>query len=112
MLKKIINIVFLAALFSTVSIVSHASAMPSSMHHSSAHGTPANCATICLNAPTNDSKREIPANKDEDDNPEIPYFLKFESAQTGWFAEKKFTPRVIEQEDKVPIYQLCCVLRV
>lgn len=72
----------------------------------------AKCATVCLSAPAMGTKREAPVNKEVDDKPELPYFLQFESAQTGWYAEKSITPPIIEPEGKVPIYQLCCVLRV
>lgn len=111
-LTKIINAITFAVLFSTVGIVGHASAMPAGMHHGSA-STPSvsNCATACLSAPTSETKREAPIYDEKDDEPEPPYYLQFESAQTGWFAEKSFVSRSIEEPGKIPKYQLCCVIR-
>lgn len=113
-LTKIFNALTFAVLFSTVGIIGHASAMPSGVHHGSTHGmSTANCATVCLSAPTNSIKRDTPPVYDEqDDEPEPPYYLQFESAQTGWYAEKSITPRIIDIDDKIPILQLCCILRV
>lgn len=113
MLTRIINAITFAVLFSTVGIVGHASAMPSSMQHGAfEHGSSAaNCATVCLSAP-NERKRESPENEEQQKEPEPPYYLQFDSAQTGWYAEKSITPRVVEQEKKIPILLQCCVLRV
>lgn len=113
-LTKIFNAITFAVLFSTVGIIGHASAMPSSAQHGSMHGiSTANCATVCLSAPTNAIKRDIsPIHDEQDDEPEPQYYLQFESAQTGWYAEKSITPRLVDVDDKIPILQRCCVLRV
>lgn len=113
-LTRIFNAIIFAVLFSTVGIIGHASAVPSNTHHGSMHGTsPANCATVCLSAPTNGIKRDItPAYDEQDDEPEPPYYLQFESAQTGWYAEKSITPHLVDIDDKVPILTRCCVLRI
>ena len=113
LLVRIINALTFALLFSTVGIVGHASAMSSGMHHGvSEHGSSsANCATICLSAP-NDNRRETPGNDERQKEPEPPHYLQFESANTGWYAEKSITPRTIDSEEKIPILLRCCVLRV
>jgi hypothetical protein len=113
LLTKIINAITFAVLFSTAGIVGHAAAMPSSMHHGMMEhsSSAANCATVCLSAPTS-IKKETPVCDEQDNEPEPPYYLQFESAQTGWFAEKCIAARTIEKENKIPIYQRCCVMRV
>lgn len=87
--------------------------MPSSAHHGNAHNSSvANCVTVCLSAPTNSTKQETPIQDEQDDEPQFPFYLQFESAQTGWHAEKSITPHVVEEDDKIPILQRCCILRV
>jgi hypothetical protein len=113
LLTKIINAITFAVLYSTVGIVGHAAAMPSGVHHGVEHSSSAaNCATVCLSAPTSVTKRETPIYDEKDNEPSPPYYLQFASTHTGWYAEKSITPRVLDQEDKIPIYQRCCVLRV
>lgn len=113
LLTRIVNAITFAILFSTVGLVGHVSAMPSGMQHGALeHGSSsANCATICLSAPT-ETKRESPEYEEQQKEPEPPYYLQFESVQTGWYAEKSITPRIVDQEEKVPILLRCCVLRV
>lgn len=110
---KIINAAFVGLLFSTLGIVGHVSAMPSGMHHGGVtehNSSSTNCVTVCLGTPA-DKKREQPVFEEDDDEPEPPYYLQFESAQTGWFAEKSIVSRSIEEPEKIPKYQLCGVMR-
>lgn len=111
MLTKIINAFTFAVLISTVGIVGHASAMPESMHGASHSSSPANCINICLSAPTS-PKKETPDYKDKEVEPRPPYYLQFDSTQTGWYAEKKLNARTIDQPDKVPKHLRCCIIRV
>ena len=109
---KTINFVFTALLISIFSVAGHAAAMPAGSHGAMKHeaNSSVGCATIFLSTAA-DKKREVPVYDEKDDEPEPPYYLQFESAQTGWFAEKSLVARSIEEPGKIPKYQLCCVMR-
>lgn len=109
---KTFGVFSIALIFSTFGMIDHASATPVTEHTHIEHETvlSTNCATICLSTPA-DKKHELPIYDEEEDEPKAPYYLKFESARTSWFAEKSIAARSIEEPGKIPKYRLCCVIR-
>lgn len=115
-MKHIVNVAITALaalLIGTFGLMGHASAATISSHSGSMHHesvSSLNCATICLSSPAN-KKEELPPYVESEREPEEPFYLKFESGRTTWFAEKSLVARSIEEPGKVPKYRLCCVIR-
>lgn len=98
---KVITASLVGLLFSTLGIISHASAMPAGMHGSMEHKTvtSVNCATVCLSAPSG-KEREVPAYNEDDDEPEprrgVPHLVEFDP-----FAEPEKQPRTSTHDETI-----------
>lgn len=109
---------FLYILFSSVTMVvitaisplSHVSAMQT-------HGTSTNmsqhCAILCNNetAKKEDTPGDLDRSDEDDDTPIPPYYLQFQSAQTGFQVEKAIQARDIDVPTNIPLYRLFQVIR-
>ena len=109
LLSSVVSLIVVA-----VTPFGHVSAMQSSsMHHDGMSSTPEHCAMLCQNTGAKKEYYLQDIDSEEEDEPVSPYYLQFESVNSGLFIEKKIVPtsQNIHIPEKVPKYRSCCVVR-
>ena len=94
-----------------VTPMGHVSAMQSTSHHGAASSMPEHCTMLCQNSEPNKQNKLQDADPEEDDEPQPPYYLQFDSVHSSFFVEKEIASQAIHIPDKIPKYRLCCVIR-
>lgn len=113
-MKRLLHIL-ISGIIAIVSLAIAPTAPVSAMqaHDNSQHSMSQHCSTLCNSVGIKKTDDSDIQHIKEDDEPTPPYYLQFQSARTGIRVDTVIHSR--EKDDvrtNVPIYRLCCVIRL
>ena len=83
--------------------------MPAGAHHMGGVTGMTNCATVCLSTPVNKQNHDDIQIKDNDDQPDEPYYVRFTTIDIYSYTNM-YGPDSPDLSDD-PVYKRCCVIR-